>query len=117
MADRFPPSFKPPQHFLNLPRKTYGLVTQCRTGHGFFGEYYRRFVPSEDAECWCGLVDVETREHILLECPFYDGHREILTEAVPDCTLAEILGTKDGISALAEFIEKAPGVFRKGQSF
>ncbi len=52
-ANRFPPSLKPTQHFLDLAgkREVYGRVLQCRTGHGYTGEYYAQFVPSENVDC------------------------------------------------------------------
>ena len=55
-----PPALKPPHHFFALSRHLYGLVTQCRTGHAFIGDYYRRFVPTEDSECPCGFAVVQT---------------------------------------------------------
>ena len=42
----------------------------CRfwTGHFPHGEFHLRFNLDRKIECWCGAL-VETREHILLECP------------------------------------------------
>lgn len=68
-ADYFPPKLTPQPHFANITnRRVYGLVTQCRTGHAFTGEYYARFVPTENVACPCG-THLQTRKHILLECP------------------------------------------------
>ncbi|KAG9016555.1 hypothetical protein FRB90_003055, partial [Tulasnella sp. 427] len=64
LADRFVPSLRPPPHFRNLMRPIYAKIIQCRTNHAFIGEYYRKFVPSEETECLCG-EEVQTREHIL----------------------------------------------------
>jgi hypothetical protein len=55
-------------------------VVQCRTGHGHLGEYYSRFVPSESVDCPCG-EPVQTREHIICECPKHEDHRHILRTA------------------------------------
>ncbi|KAJ6508112.1 hypothetical protein DFH09DRAFT_817837, partial [Mycena vulgaris] len=44
--------------------------------------------------------------------PRYDDHRDLLRAVSPTIHLLDILGTKDGIAALAKFIEK-PGVFTK----
>ena len=40
IADRTPPSLAGSYAFRTLDRRTLGVVTQARTGHGYFGEYY-----------------------------------------------------------------------------
>ncbi|KAJ6537273.1 hypothetical protein DFH09DRAFT_930974 [Mycena vulgaris] len=75
------------------------------------GQYYAKFVPSENVDCPCGEV-FQTREHLLRECPLYEDQRHILEKASRDISLPEILGTKEGIDALAEFLDKS-GVFTK----
>ncbi|KAJ7608049.1 hypothetical protein DFH06DRAFT_1018190, partial [Mycena polygramma] len=45
-------------------------------------------------------------------CPRYDDHRDILRKASATIHLPDILGTKEGIAALADFIEKS-GAFTK----
>lgn len=55
-ANRLPPSLKPRKHFALTNRELYGRLVQCRTGHAFLGEYYQRFVPSEDPTCPCGAT-------------------------------------------------------------
>ncbi|KAG7445344.1 uncharacterized protein BT62DRAFT_859846, partial [Guyanagaster necrorhizus] len=54
-------------------REIFGRVLQCRTGHGYIGEYYSQFVPSKDVDCPCGET-FQTQEHILHECPLYAIH-------------------------------------------
>jgi hypothetical protein len=113
IANRFPPSMKPTKHFtaLNGKREVFGRLIQCRTGHGYIGEFYQRFVPSENVNCICG-EPLQTREHLLRECPRYETHRHILRQVSRDISLPEILGTRDGIRALSEFLEKS-GAFTK----
>ncbi|KAF7330237.1 RnaseH domain transposon factor [Mycena venus] len=111
IANRFPPSLKPTPHFKSLKREVFGRVTQCRIGHCFSGEYYSRFVPSENVNCPCG-EEFQTREHILRVCPRYEDQRHILRSVSRDISLPEILGTKDGITALAKFLEES-GAFTK----
>ncbi|KAJ6604183.1 hypothetical protein DFH09DRAFT_1242248 [Mycena vulgaris] len=94
-----------------MTREVFGRVTQCRIGHGYTGEYYSRFVPSESVDCPCGEA-FQTREHLLRECPRYTDQRHILEDASRDVSLPEILGTKDGIAALAKFLEES-GAFTK----
>ncbi|KII85959.1 hypothetical protein PLICRDRAFT_72046, partial [Plicaturopsis crispa FD-325 SS-3] len=84
----------------------------CRTGHAFIGEYYAKFVPTEDVSCQCEEGVFQTRYHILTECPRYDEYRHILTQASPTLFLPDILGTDEGILALAQFLEKS-GAFTK----
>ncbi|KAF9509918.1 hypothetical protein BS47DRAFT_1275083, partial [Hydnum rufescens UP504] len=52
----------------------FSRLVQCRTGHAFIGQYYERFVPDESATCCCG-ERLETRTHILQDCPLYDDWR------------------------------------------
>ncbi|PVF96260.1 hypothetical protein CPB86DRAFT_685274, partial [Serendipita vermifera] len=88
-----------------------GLVTQTRTGHGHYGRYYQDFNIPEPYACPCG-EPIQTRSHILLDCPIHDQHRHILTEALPNCHMGEILGTKKGIEAVAIFLRRS-SAFRK----
>jgi hypothetical protein len=113
MANRFPPSLKPTKHFkaLDGKREVFGRLTQCRIGHGYIGEYYSKFVPSENVDCPCGEA-FQTREHLLCECPQYEDQRDILRKASRDLSMPEILGTAEGIAALTEFLEKS-GAFTK----
>ena len=105
------PALKPPHHSFALSRQVYGLVTQCRTGHVFLGEYYRRFVPSEDIACPCGHP-LQTRAHVLMDCGLYDEHRPILAKVSRDIAPQIVLGTRKGIEALAKFIAMS-GAFTK----
>lgn len=72
-------------------------------------------VPTEDPSCSCG-EEIQTREHILRRCPqaLYHEHRHLFHEASPELDLSIILGTKNGILALAEFIQ-ASKAFTKAQ--
>lgn len=110
-ADQREPSTHPPKHFETLPRRLYALVTQCRTGHAFIGEYYNQFIPTKATECSCGCA-LQTRTHILRHCPRYKQHQYLLQRAVPNLDLANILGTPHSISALTAFIKRS-GAFKK----
>ncbi|KAJ3831292.1 hypothetical protein F5878DRAFT_549730 [Lentinula raphanica] len=77
---------------------------QCRSGHGFIGEYYSKFVPSKNVDCPCG-AELQTREHILRECPRYEDFRYVLQKVSQDICLADILGKEEGIEALIEFLD------------
>ncbi|KAJ3832175.1 hypothetical protein F5878DRAFT_548524, partial [Lentinula raphanica] len=87
---------------------------QCRTGHAYLGEYYSKFVPTKNVDCPCG-EELQTREHILRECPIYDDFRYILEKVSPDVCLMDVLGTTEGIDALAEFIEMSGAFTRSGK--
>ncbi|KAK0241238.1 hypothetical protein EDD85DRAFT_879324 [Armillaria nabsnona] len=55
---------------------------------------------------------MQTREHIIRDCPRYNGYHEGLRKVSRDIYLPDILGTKEGIEALASFLEKS-GAFTK----
>ncbi|TFY51500.1 hypothetical protein EVJ58_g10535 [Rhodofomes roseus] len=110
-ANRLPPKPTPRKRFTKLPRELFGRVLQCRSGHGFMGEYYRHHVPSETVECPCG-AQYQSRSHILQDCPRYEAYRHLLRTASETIDLPTILGTDDGIDALARFIEES-GAFTK----
>lgn len=74
-------SLKSTRHLLDLSgkREIVGRVLQCRTGHGYMGEYYSQFVPSQNVDCHCGET-FQTRKYIIRECPLYEeqrGHSEM----------------------------------------
>ena len=106
-----PPSLTGSHAFRTLNRHTLGIVTQARTGHGHFGEYYLIHNIQEPTDCLCG-ADLQTREHIILECETHDEHRHLIEEGAPDLRLATILGTRSGIDALAKFV-RGSKAFRK----
>lgn len=110
-ADRFAPSWTPRKHFIATPRELAGRVFQCRTGHGHFGGYYIDFVKDEDPSCSCG-TNIQTRSHILRDCPEYDPYRHILQCATTTLDLPTLLGSEAGIEALTGFIA-ASGAFKK----
>jgi hypothetical protein len=94
----------------------FGRVTQCRTGHAYTGEFRRFFLPlSQDpTTCPCDNTILETRNHIIRECPRYAQHRNILSKASQGLALSELLGTPEGIEALAEFLAKSSAFTRTG---
>lgn len=110
--DLIPPRAALSSYFKDLPRHLYTRLVQCRTGHGFFGEYYARRNIPEDPDCLCGH-GIETRHHILKDCPIYEDYRYILEEADEDLSEEELLGKVDGLVTVAEFNE-ASGAFSKG---
>ena len=76
------------------------------------GEYYQRHVPSEDVSCPCG-ASVQTRDHILRDCPRYDAHRHLIrAQARTTVDTHALMSTKEGIIALSKFIA-ASGAFTK----
>jgi hypothetical protein len=104
IANHLPPRRKPYAHFTATSRELFGRLTQVRTGHAFTGEYYRRMNIREESEsCPCGAA-LQTREHILLECPRYTRHRGKVLEQCPNGDLKELLGSPEGIGHLGPFL-------------
>ena len=71
-----------------------------RTCH--IGEYYMRFIRTEDPMCGCGRT-TQTRLHILRECLKYTTHRSILGMG-RNTQFEKLVRTKKGIKRLAKFI-------------
>jgi hypothetical protein len=118
ISNRFPPSLKPTKRLTHLENKgeIFGRVIQCRTGHGYLGEYYNRFVPSKDIDCPCG-EHIQTREHVLRDCIIYEQHRNILRETSETIALPVILGSEGGVEALALFLEKSGALTKHGNPY
>ncbi|EAU90359.2 hypothetical protein CC1G_09041 [Coprinopsis cinerea okayama7 len=116
IADRLPPSLKPTKHSIHLSndRERFGRLVQARTGHSYTGEFRRRFFPTQPHHCPCGEAATETREHIIIHCKRYEDWRWILREVSQDVALPDILGTKQGIEALAEFLDRSGAFTRTG---
>ena len=100
--------------FRTLDRRILGIVTQARTGHGYFGEYYQTQNIQEPADCPCG-AGLQTCEHIVFECRTHEEYGDIIDKGAPDHQLAMHFGTKKGINTLAEFIRKTKA-FQKTQA-
>ncbi|KAG6824425.1 hypothetical protein H0H92_006925 [Tricholoma furcatifolium] len=110
-ANKLPPTTKPRKHVYKYARELFARLVQCRTKHSFIGEYYARFVPTESTACPCG-ENYQTREHILAECELHEEHRDTLREVDNDLEIGQLLGTEDGIKALAKFLTMT-GAFTK----
>ncbi|KAF5313927.1 hypothetical protein D9619_013086 [Psilocybe cf. subviscida] len=117
IADRFQPSLKPTKRAKQYSRRReiFGRLVQARTGHAYTGEFRRRFFPSEPFRCPCDNQTIETREHIITTCPRYEEHRHILRKVSQSIALSEILGTQEGIDALATFLEQSGAFSRDGK--
>ena len=118
ISNRIKPSLNPTPHFKSLKnnREVFGRVIQCRTGHAYTGDFRRSFLPlsPDPTTCPCDNVTLEDRNHIITECPRYNQYRSILEKASRILSLPELLGTKEGIEALSEFLKKSPAFTRTG---
>ena len=121
IANRTPPSLNPTKHFKHLKdkREVFGRVLQCRSGHAYTGEFRQSFLPlsPDPTACQCDNETLESRSHILIECPRYDQHRNILEKASKYIALPVLLGSDKGIKALAKFIHKSGAFSRTGTPF
>jgi ribonuclease HI len=113
-ANRIPPDTKISATFKDTPREVFGRMIQCKTNHGYTGEFRKRFNRDEDLGCPCGEI-YQTREHILAHCRLHEAERGKLWKASRDIWLPTILGTKDGTEALKAFLSKSNAFTRNGQ--
>jgi hypothetical protein len=109
---------KPTKHFLNLKerREVFRRLVQCMTGHAYTGEFRHTFLPhsTDTTACPCDNKTLESRNHILRECPRYKNHRGILRKTSRSLALSTILGTVEGVTVLAKFIAKSGAFSRTG---
>ncbi|KAJ3501041.1 hypothetical protein NMY22_g19059 [Coprinellus aureogranulatus] len=114
VSDRLPPSLKPTKHARRLAnnRELYGRVVQTRTGHGYTGEFRRRFALDEPYTCACDNITLETREHVLIHCPRFERWRDDLRRVSREIVLSDILGTDKGIEALETFLHHSKAFAR-----
>jgi len=111
VCNRTKPRTHPTKHFKSLLQKKFSQLIQLRTGHAFIGQYYRQFIPTETINCCCGEL-IETRLHILQECPLYEEWWHLLNNDENQFNLADILGTDDGATKVSSFLE-ASGAYEK----
>jgi hypothetical protein len=105
-ANRHPPAWKPPPHVHKpIKRNIFGTLMQARIGHTHTGEYYRDFNIPEDISCPCGAA-IQTRIHILSECPLFDEQRHLLHDEEHNIIPTDLFGIKTGIERLIEFLSK-----------
>jgi ribonuclease HI len=105
-----PPTCKIPKEMkavMEAPRDISARALQAMVGHGFFGEFYSRHVPSEQVDCPCG-EELQTRTHILMECPEYHEARSRLDMRSEEW----LVTTKEGRDVLLGFL-KQTNAFRK----
>jgi ribonuclease HI len=110
-----PPSARPDQiwHEVGSDRGLSSRLAQVLTGHGHYGGYYRRFVPLERSGCSCG-AELQSRKHVLTECPLYDHVRHHLENVDRHISMPRILGTPEGRQALIAFLRDSD-TFQKKQ--
>ena len=115
LADINPPKISPSDTFRSTPCELFSQLTQTLSGHGYTGEYYQRFVPSETAWCRCTDSDIqhvlESREQILHECDRYAYHRPILKNQ----PTSALFGSKSGVQSLIKFLHKSRAFTKSGQ--
>jgi hypothetical protein len=70
------------------------------------GEFYSRFVPSESVSYPCG-EPLQTHNYIIRDCLLYEHHHPLLWKVSRTLYIPDILEKREGILALAEFLEKS----------
>ena len=69
------------------------------------------FVPDENVDCPSG-EPLQTREHLIQHCSQYEATRHHLHTSGRGAALSTVLGTKNGIAKLADFL-RASGALTK----
>ncbi|KAJ4476069.1 hypothetical protein C8J55DRAFT_431798, partial [Lentinula edodes] len=84
-------------YFNNTPREVHRRLIYCRTRHAFLGEYYAKFVPTESIQCPCGA-----RNKLEITSSKFAKYTTTIETFYGMYDLGQILGTEEGIEALAE---------------
>ena len=82
--------------FIGFTNSLCARFTHMTTGHAPIGEYRQRFFPHLHTSCPCGKADVQTQEHIVMECVRHD----------PSTWLRNII-----INSFVHFLADNPGAF------
>ena len=81
------PNPKPSKVFKSTPRELSSQLNQTLTGHGYTGEYYKKMnITEHPFACPCspdGVPILQTRDHIIRACPYYEKHRPIIIKQFP----------------------------------
>jgi ribonuclease HI len=117
-AATHPPSLRPSLMFRSLSNKkeVFGRMTQMMTGHGYIGEYYKRFHIDDDTQCNTDKC-LQTRQHIIAECSKFRQHRRELKKVSHNMSLQVLLGSRKGLRAMATFIEESGAFTKNGRPF
>jgi hypothetical protein len=92
------------ESIMDTKRRVGARAMQVLTGHAFLGEFYNRMIPSESISCECG-EELQTRQHVLRDCPLFEADRFRLRKAVPSLDERRIVHSKAGRAALLDFLE------------
>ena len=119
---RIPISASPSDTFKDTPKELFGRLTQTLSGHGYTGEYYLRMrIPNTSPWCPCSTPTspvLQTRRHILLQCPRYDPFRHLLHKDILEEDFnIDWLGSPDYTKSLLHFMHKSGAFTRSGSPF
>ena len=89
-TNRIPHTTALTKFFSQTPREVFGRLIQCKTNHGYTGEFRRHFLPQEEIRFPCG-EELQSREHIIIHCTLHEGKREELRKISRDIWLPSIL--------------------------
>jgi len=70
------------------------FTTQFFSGHGAFGSYLADRHIIDDPNCRCAQTDVQTTEHVLLNCPLFQDTREQIYNNEHITRLSDFISTK-----------------------
>ncbi len=87
----------------NQPRRILSKITQFRTNHGNYGQYFKKFNITKDSyDCECG--ELETVSHILVSCPITSDKRHMMKRVSPNLVVRTLLNTRRGLLSVASFL-------------
>ncbi|KAI5114582.1 hypothetical protein M0805_003917, partial [Coniferiporia weirii] len=93
------------------PRALQSRAVQVVLGHGHFGAYTARFLPDLPISCPCG-APLQTREHLLLECPLFHHARGPLPVEDRPSAQPPAWGSKLGLGWLFPFLRRSTAFTR-----
>ncbi|KAI5115066.1 hypothetical protein M0805_006802 [Coniferiporia weirii] len=92
-------------------RALQSRAVQVVLGHGHFSAYAAHFLPNLPISCPCG-APLQTREHLLLECPIFQSARGPLPVEARPSAQPPAWGSKLGLGWLFPFLRRSTAFMR-----
>jgi len=100
--------------FGKIDKLIFSTFMQMKMGHGFFKSYLFRLPAYETNKCNGACREIQTPEHLLINCRHYFNERQLLIKNMKiPVTLRTLFNTTEGIKNTMEFLKNTKICTRK----